>query len=219
MSFVVFGPGVSDQLTLNQALIQPVMNAAPRAIEPVARSEESRSADNGLNQSPPRPNLPQDSADERGRSGRLSAYVDVRAATDERRPILLASQLMTTPVLTLPPEGTIGELRALFDQYGIGLVPIVDAGDQLIGIATKGDISRQRVRFTDLAPQSVMTIANPKVLTATLDTNIRELARVLLAQDIRGLPVVDADRRVVGIVTRGDILRALVNYAPLELWS
>ena len=219
MSFVVFGPGVSDQLTLNQALLQPVMNAAPRAIEPVARSEESRSADNGLSQPPPRPNPALDSSNKRGRSGRLSAYVAVRAATDERRPILLASQLMTTPVIALPPEGTIGDLRTLFERFGIGLVPVIDAREQLVGIATKGDISRQRVRFSDLAPQSVMAIANPKVLTATLDTNVRELARVLLAQDIRGLPIMDAERRVAGLVTRGDILRALVNYAPLELWS
>lgn len=215
MSFVVFGPGVSDQLTLNQALLQPVMNAAPRAIEPIARSEESRASDNGLAQQPPWHNR----APYRDRSGRLSAYSAVRAATDERRPIVLASQLMTTPVIALPPDGTIGDLRGLFDRYGIGLVPVIDAAEQLLGIATKGDVSRQRVRFSDLAPQAVMTIANPKVLTATTDTNIRELARVLLAQDIRGLPIVDAERRVVGIVTRGDILRALVNYAPLELWS
>lgn len=215
MSFVVFGPGVSDQLTLNQALLQPVMNAAPRAIEPIARSEESRASDNGLAQQPPRHNR----APYRDRSGRLSAYSAVRAATEERRPIVLASQLMTTPVIALPPDGTIGDLRGLFDRYGIGLVPVIDATEQLLGIATKGDVSRQRVRFSDLAPQTVMTIANPKVLTATTDTNIRELARVLLAQDIRGLPIVDAERRVVGIVTRGDILRALVNYAPLELWS
>ncbi|WP_298220793.1 CBS domain-containing protein [Halothiobacillus sp.] len=55
-------------------------------------------------------------------------------------------------------------------------------------------------------------------MTATTNTNIRELARVLLAQDIRGLPIVNEAGEVVGVVTRGDILRALVNYAPLELW-
>ncbi len=215
MSFVVFGPGVSDQLTLSQALLQPVMNAAPRAIEPVARSEESRAANDGLSQLPPR----QQPDANRARRGRLAAYSAVRAATEERRPIVLASQLMTAPVIALSPEDTIGALRELFDHYGIGLMPIIDEAERLVGIVTKGDISRQRVRFSDLAPLSVMTIANPKVLTATVDSNIRELARVLLAQDIRGLPIVDGDRRVVGIVTRGDILRALVNYAPLELWS
>ncbi|WP_407275423.1 HPP family protein [Halothiobacillus sp. DCM-1] len=215
MSFVVFGPGVSDQVTLNQALFQPVMHAAPRAIEPVARGEESRATDDSLAQLPPR----QHPAATPDRSGRLSVYDAVRSATDERRPIVLASQLMTTPVISLPPEGTIAELRAIFEQQGIGLVPVIDAQERLVGVVTKGDISRQRVRFSDLAPLSVMRIANPKVLTATLETNIRELARVLLAQDIRGLPIVDAERRVVGIVTRGDILRALVNYAPLELWS
>jgi CBS domain-containing protein len=109
-------------------------------------------------------------------------------------------------------------LRPLFDEKNIGLVPLINQENQLVGVVTKGDLTRQRVRFTDLAPRAVSTIANANVLTATTQTNIRELARVLLAQDIRGLPIVDDQRNVVGIVTRGDILQALVNYAPLELW-
>ena len=133
-------------------------------------------------------------------------------------PVQVAEQIMTSPVLSLLPEASILVLRQLFEEKNIGLVPLINEENQLVGVVTKGDLTRQRVRFTDLAPRAVRTIANANVLTATTQTNIRELARVLLAQDIRGLPIVDDRRVVVGIITRGDILQSLVNYAPLELW-
>ncbi|OYY54944.1 MAG: hypothetical protein B7Y53_04995, partial [Halothiobacillus sp. 28-55-5] len=148
----------------------------------------------------------------------VQAYRVVRHVQREVSPVQVAEQIMTSPVISLPPDARIFELRNLFDDKDIGIVPLINAQQHLVGLVTKGDLTRQRVRFTDLAPRPVATIANPKVLTATMQTNIRELARVLLAQDIRGLPIVDDRRQVVGIVTRGDILRALVNYAPLELW-
>ncbi|MHB9022322.1 MAG: CBS domain-containing protein [Halothiobacillus sp.] len=215
MSFVLFGPGISDHLTLNQALAHPVLQVPPQAIDPVQKTRAIQTAEQGAGFEVPEqespPNSPKFAAE-------MQAYQVVRHAQREVSPVQVAEQIMTSPVISLPPDAPILELRRLFDGKKFGLVPLLNAEKQLVGIVTKGDLTRQRVRFTDLAPRPVATIANPKVLTATTQTNIRELARVLLAQDIRGLPIVDDRRQVVGVVTRGDILRALVNYAPLELW-
>jgi len=57
-----------------------------------------------------------------------------------------------------------------------------------------------------------------KVLTATPETQIREIARVLIEQRKGVMPIVDANAHMVGIITRSDILRTIVNQAPLELW-
>ncbi|HQS03644.1 MAG: hypothetical protein B7Y07_08410 [Halothiobacillus sp. 24-54-40] len=215
MSFVLFGPGISDHLTLNQALAHPVLQVPPQAIDPVQKIRAIPTAEQGAGFEAPEqespPNPPKFAAE-------VQAYRVVRHVQREVSPVQVAEQIMTSPVISLPPDARIFELRNLFDDKDIGIVPLINAQQHLVGLVTKGDLTRQRVRFTDLAPRPVATIANPKVLTATMQTNIRELARVLLAQDIRGLPIVDDRRQVVGIVTRGDILRALVNYAPLELW-
>jgi CBS-domain-containing membrane protein len=215
MSFVLFGSGISDHLTLDQALAHPVLQAPPRAIDPVARTRaitpnEPDAHDDSLLSTAPEP-APKFAAE-------VEAYQAVKRVQREVGPVQVAEQIMTSPVVSLLPEASIFALRQKLDEKNIVIVTIINQEKKMVGIVTKGDLTRQRVRFTDLAPRAVATIANANVLTATTQTNIRELARVLLAQDIRGLPIVDDRRVVVGIVTRGDILHALVNYAPLELW-
>jgi len=215
MSFVLFGPGISDHLTLDQALAHPVLQAPPRAIDPVEKTRAITPNDpDAQGDSAPHGNaLPAPKF-----AAEVQAYQAVKRGQRAVGPVQVAEQIMTSPVLSLLPEASILVLRQLFEEKNIGLVPLINQENQLVGVVTKGDLTRQRVRFTDLAPRAVRTIANANVLTATTQTNIRELARVLLAQDIRGLPIVDDRRVVVGIITRGDILQSLVNYAPLELW-
>jgi acetoin utilization protein AcuB len=57
------------------------------------------------------------------------------------------------------------------------------------------------------------------VLTATPTTEIHELARVMLAERISALPIIDGNHTPVGIVTITDILRCVMLRAPLELWT
>jgi acetoin utilization protein AcuB len=56
------------------------------------------------------------------------------------------------------------------------------------------------------------------VLTAHPDTSIRDIARVFFEERIGAVPIVDRGETLVGIVTRSDILRTILNSAPLELW-
>jgi CBS domain-containing protein len=51
------------------------------------------------------------------------------------------------------------------------------------------------------------------------DTDIRQLAQVLLDTRLPGLPVVDGQGSLVGFVSRSDILRAMVSDPPLDLWG
>ncbi len=213
MSFIIFGPGISDHLTLNQALAPASL---PQAVVPVNESRRVLGADEDHTGSQAWQDEISDG--KASRAPAIGAYESVRQVQHEVGPVQFAEQIMTSPVLSLLPDARISELRELCLRRGIGLVPLIDAQQKLVGIVTKGDLARQRVRYTDLAPRPVSTIATPNVLTASTSTNIRELASVLLARDIRGIPIVNDSAEVVGIVTRGDILRALVNYAPLELW-
>lgn len=220
MSFIVFGPGVSDHLTLNQALSPSAMPDSPQPVLPVDAVRPIRGTDeDDTGREAWRDQLSEEpSKESEAHTSAINAYESVQYTQHELRPVQFAEQIMTSPVFSLKPDSRVSELRDLFTRRKIGLVPLIDAQKNLVGIVTKGDLSRQQARDTDLASKPVSTIANPHVLTATMNTNIRELARVLLAQDVRGLPIVDDNGEVVGIVTRGDILRALVNYAPLELW-
>jgi acetoin utilization protein AcuB len=57
-----------------------------------------------------------------------------------------------------------------------------------------------------------------RVLTARPEAGIRQVARILFEERIGAMPIVDAEGALVGILTRSDVLRAVLTSGPLELW-
>ncbi len=211
MSFTVFGRGVSDGVTIDEAaspgLLRPPMMVEP----PPAVREDQAGTPFALDRDARAP-----------RDDSLRAYREAAGQVNrEPAPVSVAEQIMSRPALTIRINDTVGRARDLMAERRIGLLPVLGEGGRIEAIITRGDITRQRIRYSDLAKMPVGAIARFEVLTAGPATNIRELARVLLEQDIRGMPIVDQAEdppRVLGVVTRSDILGALINYAPLELW-
>ncbi len=58
-----------------------------------------------------------------------------------------------------------------------------------------------------------------EVITASRFTDIRRIAKVMFDEHIGSMPVLDDNRKLEGIISRSDILHALVNYPPLKLWG
>ncbi len=67
--------------------------------------------------------------------------------------------------------------------------------------------------------QSVADAMCTPVPSVQSDTDLRHVARVLLDTGLPGLPVVEANGAITGFVSRSDLLRAIVNDPPLDLWS
>lgn len=150
-----------------------------------------------------------------------------KSPQQERRPAVHASQIMSSPVVTLTPETTVAEAWELIRARRFRHIPVLSRGKELVGIISDRDLLLEFGSFynTD-SPQdktaeeqiTIQGIIKRKVLTASPDTGIREIARILLEERIGSMPIVDDNGALVGIITRSDILRALVNEAPLELW-
>jgi CBS domain-containing protein len=68
------------------------------------------------------------------------------------------------------------------------------------------------------ADTTIRAITKTRVLTASRETAIRQIAFVMIEQRIGAMPIIDESGHLEGIITRSDILRAVVNQAPLELW-
>ncbi len=145
----------------------------------------------------------------------------------QRRLAVSASQIMSSPVATLTPETTVAEAWELIRARGFRHIPILSGGKELVGIISDRDLLLEFGGFfktdapQDKTAQEQMTIQGMikrKVLTASPDTEIREIARILFEERIGSMPIVDDNGSLVGILTRSDILRTLVNNAPLELW-
>jgi CBS domain-containing protein len=111
--------------------------------------------------------------------------------------------VMTSGVLSVAPEDTLGEAAQKMVERGVGSVVVLDFG-RLIGILTERDLMRATAGRTHSSEARVREWMTADPLTATEDTPVEEAARTMLDHGFRHLPVV-ADGRPVGIVSIRDV--------------
>ena len=131
-------------------------------------------------------------------------------------------QWMSRPAIVAETTMLLPEARRLLRQRGIRRLPVVDAHRRLVGIVTEGDINRiSDSHVTDVRDYNLyhriidLTIGEIKtceVVTVTPDTPIIDLARLLLAHRIGGVPVLEGDQ-VVGVIAESDLFRLIIAQA------
>ena len=143
-------------------------------------------------------------------------YASADEQASQHRPVTKAADLMSAPVFTLAAGADLGTAVAAFRSRRFRHVPVVQTDGTLVGMLSDRDLWHPDPRGAGAQVQHVM--ATP-VLSASPTAPVREIARVMLHEHVGAIPIVDAVGAPVGIVTRSDILRALVRQAPLELWA
>jgi CBS domain-containing protein len=132
-----------------------------------------------------------------------------------------ARDMMTSPVITVGPEAPVKEVAALMTAHGFTAMPVVDEEQQLLGIVTEADLMRDRIcpdprspslegQPTELPPMAVSAVMTCPVTTMTPGADAADLARAMLEEHIRSIPIVEGSR-VVGIVSRRDMLRIIAR--------
>ena len=120
-------------------------------------------------------------------------------------PMSSLSDLMTSDVLTVAPEDTIGEAAQKMVDREVSSAAVSDYG-RLIGILTERDLTRAvagRVHTSEARVREWMT---PDPLTLTADATPEDAAKIMLENGFRHVPVVEDDR-AVGIVSIRDVAR------------
>ena len=157
----------------------------------------------------------------------LAAYAQTSHTGLPRHPLTRVDALMSTPVTTVAETATVEQAWQLLAQNHLGQAPVVSDAGVLVGLISRVHLmSPDRLPGPDshalawqaLLMQSVVDVMWTPVPSVSPDTDIRRVARVLLDTGLPGLPVVDDDGNVTGVVSRSDILRAVVADPPLDLW-
>ncbi|WP_333582292.1 IMP dehydrogenase [Methanoculleus bourgensis] len=113
-----------------------------------------------------------------------------------------AEDLIEREVVAVGPEATVTEVERVMRQYGVGGVPVLEDG-KVVGIVSRRDIRAILPKQGDAKITGYMT---KKLITASEDITVENALETMYANKVERLPVVDAERRLVGIITMRDIL-------------
>lgn len=117
------------------------------------------------------------------------------------------AEVMTKQVETVSPQQTVGEAAQLMQQLDTGVLPVGE-NDRLVGMVTDRDIVVRAVaqgRGPDAQVREAMT---ESVLYCFEDASIEDAARQMAEAQVRRLPVMNRDKRLVGIIALGDLAAA-----------
>ncbi len=116
-------------------------------------------------------------------------------------------EIMTSDPRTVRAEDPVAQAARVMRDEDAGVVPIVD-GTRLVGILTDRDIAiRVVAEGRDPETTNVREIASGDLVTVDPDQNLDEALRLMAEHQVRRLPVVEEDGRLVGIVAQADVAR------------
>jgi len=140
-------------------------------------------------------------------------------------------EIMTREVAWVKPDTPLGEVAGIMGQRGVSGVPVLDENRRVVGVISEKDFLRamgvkESQNFMTLVAACLRTkgcVALPikkqaagdlmttPAVTVTPETRVRDLAELFSARHINRAPVTDAEGRLVGIVSRGDLVKATLQ--------
>lgn len=134
---------------------------------------------------------------------------------------MLIRDWMTTDVITASLETSMLKVSKMMKEYDIRRVPVVDAQGKIVGIVSDRDVkdaSPSKATTLDmhelyylLSEIKVRDIMTPDPVTVSLRDTVERVALLMQERAIGGLPVVDDDGTLVGIITDHDVFKVLVE--------
>jgi acetoin utilization protein AcuB len=154
-----------------------------------------------------------------------TAYQQQSIEQSHPKPAILARDLMSAPVTSLPSDSTLLDAWTSMSDKGFHHIPVTSMHDSLVGMVSYRDLLRHAPELITAADtrqasrRRLADIMTSRVISATPVTEVREIARVMLDEQIHAVPILDHHRRLVGILATRDLLQGIANHGPLELWT
>ncbi len=115
------------------------------------------------------------------------------------------SDVMTRDPRSLRPSDTVLLAAQTMEELNVGVIPVCE-GDKLVGMVTDRDIVVRGVaQGLDAGTATLAEVMSAHVRTAREDDNLEEILGTMGLNQIRRMPVVDAQERLIGILSLGDI--------------
>ncbi|RLL51540.1 CBS domain-containing protein [Mariprofundus sp. EBB-1] len=209
--FTVYGPGATDPIPLERLFVRPAVTK-PAAI----------SAMQGIKA---KTNSNVHTGSESHSAAGLQQYHSAETIS-EKNPSLKAVQIMTTSVVYVLSSASVAVALKELESSQFRHIPVLSDEYQLVGMISDRDIVRCMCGSGNVCVHcakdkqeiTVETIMKGNVLSASVDTDARYIARLFVEQRIGAMPITD-EGQLVGMITRSDILKAVMVHFDLNLWS
>ncbi|MEU8528281.1 MULTISPECIES: CBS domain-containing protein [Streptomyces] len=117
---------------------------------------------------------------------------------------------LMTPTAVAVQRGTpFKEIARLLDEYGITAVPVVDDAERPVGVVSEADLLRRHTEKN--GPSTAEGMMSSPAVVARPAWSAVEAARVMERHRIKRLPVVDGDGRLIGVLSRSDLLQLFLR--------
>ena len=152
----------------------------------------------------------------------VRAYRAMLPPEIERGPLYHAGQIMQRKVVSIGTHFNLGQAWETLQSHRIHQSPVLDDAAQLVGIVSKTDLltafNTETGKMMEAMGRQVKDVMTTPVISVEAVTDIRRIATAMLTHHINGVPVTGEQGRLVGYVSRSDVLRAVVKDPPLSLW-
>jgi CBS domain-containing protein len=123
----------------------------------------------------------------------------------KEREMTTVAEVMTRGVRSMSPTDTVARAALAMDELNVGVIPVCD-GEKLVGMVTDRDIVVRGVaQGCDMKTAKLADVMSTNVRCATEGQDVDEILGAMADSQIRRMPVVDGQQRLVGIVSLGDI--------------
>lgn len=121
-------------------------------------------------------------------------------------PMLLVSDIMTSPVIAVPPEAHVDEGYRTMLRFGLKALPVVTSAGEVVGMMTRKDLDKAHLHGLDRA--QIRDFMTEGVISLASAASIDEAHRMMATYGFEKMPVMDGGK-LVGMLTRSDLVKAL----------
>lgn len=122
---------------------------------------------------------------------------------------MLAKEIMSRDPQCCTPNDTLRDAARLMADFDCGCLPVVDdkVGKQVVGVLTDRDIAVRGVARGKTPDSKVNDVMSPAPACCFEEDEVDEIERIMAEKQVRRVPVVDRDDRVVGMIAQADLAR------------
>lgn len=164
-------------------------------------------------------NRKDETSQKKGKKSSLNPYRETLSNRPQRfERAIYAKEIMQTRVVTISPETPLSNILNLVLNHNTLHIPVIQKAGKLAGIVSYIDLLDATVRKNAPEETRADQIMNARVLTATGNTTLHELSRVMVMEEIEAVPILDNVQKLIGLITTTEMMQCMVNHSKLNVW-